>query len=95
MESFNFLDVSVSVIFNFGSKGVFLPVGIKKIIVLLCLAIRLPFLHGDGNQVALAGNGRGIIIDSVVSVLSEVDPVYGVGSHACGGEGQGECCGSQ
>ena len=95
MESFNFLDVPVSIIFNFGSKGVFLSVGVKKIIVLLCLAIRFPFLHGDGNQVALAGNGSGIIIDSVVSVLSEVDPVYGVGSHACGGEGQGECCGSQ
>ena len=30
MESFNFLDVPVSIIFNFGSKGVFLPVGIKR-----------------------------------------------------------------
>ena len=50
MESFNFLDVPVAVIFNFGSKGVFLPVGIKKIIVLFYLAIRLPFLQGDGNR---------------------------------------------
>ena len=95
MESFNFLDSSVSVIFDFGRKGVFFPVGVKKIIVLFYLAVHFSFLHGDGNQVALAGNGRGIIIDSVVSVLSEVDPVYGVGSHACGGESQGECCGSQ
>ena len=87
MESFNFLDVPVSIIFNFGSKGVFLPVGVKKIIVLFYLVVHFSFLHGDGNQVALAGNGIGIIIDLVVSVLSEVDPIYGVGSHTCGGEG--------
>lgn len=94
MESFNFLTFpfrSYSIL----EARVYFSGGCQKIIVLFYLVVHFSFLHGDGNQVALAGNGIGIIIDPVVSVLSEVDPIYGVGSHTCGGEGQGECCGSQ